>query len=113
MASYTYLQLAGTGSVGENLTGLKTFTFTNPSASSYFTMESNPNYNGFFDSASLTNFSGSYVASDSLGLVTSPYVASVVVQPGVSSFTFTPTYTIVSGSNYRLRGTGMYSLVIS
>ena len=113
MATYTYSQLQGTGSVGENLSGLKTFTFTNPSASSYFTMESNSNYNGFFDSASLTNFSGSYVVSNSLGLITSLYVASVVVQPGVSSFTFTPNYNIVSGSNYRLKGTGMYSLVIS
>jgi hypothetical protein len=113
MAAYTYTQLYGTGSIGENLSGLKTFTFTNPSASSYFTMESNPNYNGFFDSASLTNFSGSYVTSVSLGLVTSSYVASVVVQPGVSSFTFRPSYATVSGSNYRLKGTGMYSLVIS
>ena len=113
MATYTYQQLYGTGSAGENLSGLKTFTFTNPSASSYFTMETNPNYIGYFDSSSLTNFVGTYSVSESMGLVTSSYVASVVVQPGVSSFTFTPTYAIVSGSNYRLRVTGMYSLTIS
>jgi hypothetical protein len=113
MATYTYQQLYGTGSAGENLSGLKTFTFTNPSASSYFVMETNPNDVGFFDSSSLTNFVGTYSVSQSMGLVTSSYVAGVVVQPGVSSFTFTPTYAIVSGSNYRLRGTGMYSLTIN
>jgi len=113
MATYTYQQLYGTGSAGENLFGLKTFTFTNPSASSYFTMETNRNDSGYFDSSSLTNFVGTYSVPESMGLVTSSYVASVVVQPGVSSFTFTPTSAIVSGSNYRLRGTGMYSLTIS
>jgi hypothetical protein len=89
MATYTYQQLYGTGSAGENLSGLKTFTFTNPSASSYFVMETNPNDVGFFDSSSLTNFVGTYSVSQSMGLVTSSYVAGVVVQPGVSSFTFT------------------------
>ena len=29
MATYTATQLYGTGSIGENLSGLKTFTFTN------------------------------------------------------------------------------------
>ena len=53
MASYTYLQLQGTGSIGENLSGLKIFTFTNPSASSYFVMETIPNYNGFLIQAQL------------------------------------------------------------
>ena len=113
MATYTYQQLYGTGSAGENLLGLKTFTFTNPSASSYFVMETNRNSQGFYDSSSLTNFVGTYSVSESMGLVTSSYIAGLVVQPGVSSFTFTPTYAIVSGSNYRLRGTGMYSLTIS
>jgi len=113
MASYTYTQLSGTGSIGENLSGLKTFTFTNPSASSYFTMATKPNYQGFFDSSSFTNFNGVMVASSSMGAITSSYVMSVVVQPGVSSFTFTPTYAVVSGSSYQMSGTGMYSLVIS
>jgi len=112
MASYTYTQLYGTGSVGENLSGLKTFVFTNPSGSSYFLMQTNPNSVGFYNSSSLANFSGSYVTSQSMGLVTSSYVMGVVVQPGVSSFEFTPDLNIVSGSNYQLRGTGMYSLEI-
>lgn len=113
MATYTYQQLYGTGSAGENLSGLKTFTFTNPSASSYFTMETNRNSQGFYDSSSLLNFVGTYSVTASTSLVTSSYIASVVVPQGTTQFTFTPIYTIVSGSNYRLRGTGMYSLTIS
>lgn len=112
MASYTYQQLYGTGSVGENLAGTKTFTFTNPSASSYFTMETVRNNQGFYDSSSPTNFIGTYSVSESMGLVTSSYIASIVVQPGVSSFTFAPS-SAVTGTTYYLRGTGMYSLVIA
>jgi hypothetical protein len=112
MASYTYLHIQGTGSIGENLSGLKTFTFTNPSASSYFTMETIPNYSGSYDSSSATNFRGTYSTPNSMSLVTSSYIASVVVQPGSSTFTFTPT-SAVTGTTYRLRGTGMYSLTIS
>ena len=113
MASYTYTQLYGSGSIGENLSGLKLFTFTNPSGSSYFTMETIVTSTGFYEATSPKNFIGTYVVSQSMGQVTSSYISSVIVQPGVSSFKFTPTYTIVSGSNYYLRGTGMYSLVIS
>jgi len=112
MASYTYQQLYGTGSVGENLAGTKTFTFTNPSASSYFTMETVRNVSGSYDSTTPTNFIGTYSVSSSMGLVTSSYIASIVVQPGVSSFTFAPS-SAVTGTTYHLRGTGMYSLVIA
>lgn len=112
MATYTYIQLYGTGSIGENLSGVKTFTFTNPSASSYFTMETTRNIQGFYDSTSPTNFKGTYNVSESMNLVTSSYIASIVVQPGVSTFTFTPSSSI-TGTTYYLRGTGMYSLTIS
>jgi len=113
MASYTYLQLQGTGSSGEALSGLKTFTFTNPSGSSYFVMETNRiEGSGWYDSSSFKNFEGTYSVSKSMGLVTSSYIASIVVQPGTSQFTFTPDVA-VTGTTYRLRGTGMYSLVIS
>ena len=113
MASYTYSQLYGSGSIGEILFGAKTFTFTNPSGSSYFTMETIVTSTGFYESTSPKNFEGTYVVSQSMGQVTSSYISSVVVQPGISSFTFTPSLAIVSGSSYYLRGTGAYSLVIS
>jgi hypothetical protein len=112
MASYTPQQLYGTGSIGENLSGSKLFLFTNPYNSSYFTMETNRNTNGAYDSTTPVNFSGSYSATVSQGLVSSSYIASVVVQPGTSSFVFKPGYNVVSGSNYKLRGTGGYNLDI-
>jgi hypothetical protein len=46
------------------------------------------------------------------GLVTSSYIASVVVPPGKYLLTFIPDIT-VTGTTYRLKGTGMYSLTIS
>jgi len=114
MASYTYTQLYGTGSIGETISSgvEKLFTFTNPGGSSYFTMETIPASTGFFEGTSPKNFSGSFVVSESMGLVTSSYIASVVVQPGTQSFKFTPAIT-VEGTTYYLKGTGMYSLNIA
>ena len=111
MATYTSTQLNWTGSIGENLSGLKTFTFNNPGDSSYFTLETIPNATGSYD-GSPTNTLGSWVVSASMGFVSSSYVASVVVQPGTSSLTFTPTSTAV-GTTYRLKGTGTYNLTIT
>lgn len=111
MATYTAAQLYGTGSIGENLSGLKTFTFTNPSSSAYFTLETVPNATGSY-AGSPTNVLGTWIVSASMGFVSSSYVASVVVQPGSSALTFTPT-SAVTGTTYRLRGTGEYSLTIS
>ena len=111
MASYTSIQLRENGVLGENLSGLKTFTFTNPSGSSYFTLETIPNATSSYV-GSPTNALGSWVVSASMGFVSSSYVASIVVQPGTSALTFTPT-SAVTGTTYRLKGTGAYSLVIS
>ena len=111
MATYTATQLYGTGSIGENLSGLKTFTFTNPGNSSYFTLETIANATGSY-AGTPTNALGSWVVSQSMGFVSSSYVASVVVQPGSSALTFTPAAS-VTGTTYRLRGTGNYSLTIA
>jgi hypothetical protein len=111
MATYTAAQLYGSGSVGENLSGLKTFTFTNPSSSAYFTLETIANTTGSY-AGSPTNALGTWAVSASMGFVSSSYVASVVVQPGSSAFTFTPA-SAVTGTTYSLRGTGAYSLTIS
>jgi len=111
MATYTAAQLYGTGSVGENLSGLKTFAFTNPSSSAYFTLETIANATGSY-AGSPTNALGTWAVSASMGFVSSSYVASIVVQPGSSAFTFTPA-SAVTGTTYYLRGTGAYSLTIS
>ena len=112
MATYTSLQLRGTGSISENLSGTKTFVFNNPSGSSYFTMETVRTSSGFYDGGSPTNCSGSYVVSSSMSLITSSYISSIVVLGGGSSFTYTPA-DAVTGTTLYLRGTGEYSLTIS
>ena len=124
MVFYTYTELYGSGSIGENLLG-NNFSFTNPSGSSYFTMETIPTSTGFYGAASPKNFSGSFentshpyqdptnpLSMNPWGLVTSSYIASVVVPPGFSSFDFFPAITVI-GTTYRLRGTGAYSLTIT
>jgi len=112
MASYTADQLRENGVLGENLSGLKTFAFTNPSGSSYFTMETIPGSNNlYYTGITPANFLGTYNVSASMGLVKDSYVAAVVVPPGLSAFTFTPTNSVV-GTTYRLKGTGAYSLTI-
>jgi hypothetical protein len=112
MATYTATQLYGTGSVGENLSGTKTFAFINPSDSAYFTLETVRQPNGFYTGSTPTNAVGTWVVSASMGFVSSSYIASVVVPPGSSSLTFAPA-SAVTGSNYYLRGTGNFSLTIS
>ena len=123
MGLYTYTELYGSGSIGEDLTG-NTFQFNNPSGSSYFTMETIPSSSGFYEASSPKNFIGYFenfshpyqdpstpISMNPWGLVTSSYIASVVVPPGLSSFDFFPAIT-VTGTTYRLRGTGAYSLSI-
>jgi hypothetical protein len=110
MAFYTAAQLYGTGSVGENLSGATTFTFVNSGYSSYFTLETNPNSTGSF-AGRPTCASGSWNVSASMFPTTGAYVASVVVQPGSSSLIFTPPST-VTGTDYHLRGTGVFTLQI-
>ena len=112
MATYTSDQLYGTGSLTEVLTGTKTFTFTNPSGSSYFVLETIPNSIGVYDNTSPKNAVGTYVGAELYGLVTSSFIFGTVVPGGVTSFTFAPTTTVAVSTAY-LRGTGEYSLTIS
>jgi hypothetical protein len=112
MATYTAEQLYGNGVQGENITTSKTFTFTNPSASAYFTIETEQDRTGSFSGKQKTT-SGSWAPSTSyMGPVQSDYIAAVVVQPGVSSVTLTPASSI-TGTNYRMKGTGAFSMVTS
>jgi len=114
MATYTAAQLSGTGSIGEDFSGLKTFTFTNlGNTTNYFTIETIPNSSGFYVSGSSPrNTEGTWVVSASMGFVSSSYIASVVVPVGVSSLTFNPTSAVV-GTTYYLKGTGNLSLTIA
>jgi hypothetical protein len=75
-------------------------------------METIPEPSGFYEAATPKNFNGAYVVSESMGLVTSSYIASIVVQPGTQVFKFTPTIT-VTDTTYYLKGTGGYSLSIT
>ena len=125
MVSYTNTQLYGSGSIGEDITDPTYFEFNNPSGSSYFTMETIPTSTGFYEASSPKNFKGIYdsiahphqdptnpYSMNPWGLVTSSYIASVVVPPGNSIFFFDPTTPPILGTTYRLRGTGGYSLDI-
>ena len=110
MATYTPAQLYGSGSIGENFSSSILFSFSNPTDSSYFTLETVRNANAFYDSTSPKTISGSWIASAPIGFVTmSSQVASVVVPPGNSSLFFNPA-TSVTGSRYYLRGTGAFTL---
>jgi hypothetical protein len=114
MATYTAAQLYGAGVAGENLTinVQKTFTFTNTGNSSYFTLETVRDNNGTFNNVPQACANGTWSAPTSAGFIQTPFVASAVIQPGTTIITFTPAIS-VTGVNYKLRGTGTFSLIIS
>ena len=116
MASYTADQLKGSGVPTEALIGNKTFTLTNPSSgSAYFTIETVRNNDGFYNSSSATNALGVYsnfTSIDEDTLITSSYIASVVVPSGGGSFQFNPTINVDESGSF-LRATGEISLIIS
>jgi hypothetical protein len=116
MASYNLNQLYGAGAPIEALTSGSTYTFaltSSISGSTYFTLESVRNPIGYYGSSSSATATGSIGnLTNVTGLVTSPYIFSIVVNQGGGSFTFTPA-TNVDASGSFLRGTGGISLTIS
>jgi hypothetical protein len=109
MATYTAAQMYGTGSQGETITGATLFTFINPGPSSYFTFETIPNRTGSFVGKP-TCAQGAWLPSTPyMGVISSSYVASAVVQPGTSSVYFNPSSS-VAGTNYNFRGTGTFTM---
>jgi hypothetical protein len=108
MASYTSEQLYGPGCPCEELDGKFTFTITNPYPSqvAYFTIETVRNSNGFYDNSSSTNGLGTFSNFNNISaLITSSYIASVMVEGATGSFDFEPDSAIaLSGSFFR--GTG-------
>jgi hypothetical protein len=87
------------------------FSFTNPSGSSYFCIET-VTTSSMYDSNSLKGCDGNWVVSESMGFVTSYYIAGAVIQNSSSSITFTPSNTIPIGG-VKFRGTGEYTLIIT
>jgi hypothetical protein len=114
MATYTAAQLYGAGAVGEDFTlnVLKTFTFTNTGGSSYFVLETVQNNNGTFTNVPQACADGTWEAPASAGLIQTPFMAAAIIQPGTTIITFTP-LTNITGINYRLRGTGIFTLAIT
>ena len=112
--NYTFANLFGAQGEGTSSISLTagtpyTFTLTNNSGSSYFTMETvrdyvgttPPNTSGSL--ASLTNIA-SYNQSD--------YIMGFSLPTGTNSFIFTPA-TNVTGTTLRLRGVGGITLALS
>jgi hypothetical protein len=116
MASYTSTQLYGPGTPTEALRGTLTFTFTNLNDSpTYFTIETVRNANGVYDSTSATNALGVYSNFTDINidsLITSSYIASVILPPGASRFQFNSTVNVAVSGSF-LRATGETSLIIS
>jgi hypothetical protein len=111
----SFSNLSGAGAPTPLLTGQKTFTLTNPlSSSAYFTVETVRNATGSYANKP-SNTLGTYatfVGIDANTLITSSYISSVIVPPGVSSYKFTPTATVAISSSM-LRATGGITLGIS
>lgn len=101
----------GTSSINLTKGTPYTFTLTNNSGSSYFTMETPFNYS--FDGSTAKNTSGSFTSLTNIAdsNITN-YIASFVLPTGTNSFIFTPA-TNVTGSSLNLRGTGGIVLSIT
>lgn len=109
MATYTPDQMYGAGVQGETISGSTLFMFTNPGGSSYFTVETVQDRTGSFAGKQVTT-SGSWVeVTTRMGVVNSQYFAAAVIPPGTSSLAFTPAAP-VTGSNYRFKGTGGFTM---
>jgi|TARA_R100000482_G_scaffold40038_1_gene13733 hypothetical protein len=99
---------------------MATFTFHNPSGSSYFTMETTrslnyPNDTGTYLAGTPKYASGSFstfTGSSSDHIVQSDFIFSEVIPPGTSSFVFNNAITIPAGTVF-FRGTGEYDLIIT
>lgn len=112
--NYTFANLFGTQGEGTSSINLTagtpyTFTLTNNSGSSYFTLETVRDYDGITPRntsgslASLTNIA-SYNQSD--------YITGFSLPVGTNSFIFTPATNVV-GSTLKLRGVGGITLALS
>ena len=115
--NYTAAQLYGTNGNGTSSIDLSAnvqyvFTVDSTSGSNYFTMETVRNNQGYYDTGSKKNTSGSYFTAGIPQKVSDDYIAGFALKPSpYNSFTFTPAIN-VTGSTLLLRGTGNVSLTI-
>lgn len=118
MASYSQNQLSGKGTPIEALTSGTTYTFTlspssNYSGSFYFTFETDRNSVGFYDTSISKYTLGTFENfNNTLSLVSSSYIFSIVSKQNGGSFQFTPSQDIPASGSF-LRTTGGATLVIS
>lgn len=84
-----------------------TFSIDNPlDYSSYFVLETARNADGFYDTTSKKNTSGSFSLGPGVSnIVQSDYIAGAVIQPGGGEVRFIPAIDI-TGSTLYLRGMG-------
>jgi hypothetical protein len=110
--NYTATELyEGTSSINLTQGTAYTFTITNNSGASYFTMETPFNY--LFNGSTPKNTSGSFTSTGSLTPIITDYVTGFALpQTSSYSFIFTPA-TNVTGTTLRLRGTGGITLAIT
>ena len=118
---YTPEQLKGVGTVvssfGTNNGGVRTFSFSNPSGSAYFFLESitGKDSNGFIPIDTTDYIAGTFttVGTSRFPEITkNNYKFGAVIPPGGSAFKFTPTDQTRNGK-LRLRGTGNFTLTQS
>ena len=122
MATYMSSSMHGSGSLGEALSGAKTFTILNVTASNdqfpvgYLTLEGNATANQNLTTTSfLTGSFGSFtgnISVDSLVTSSTHWSVSISRGDGSGSFQFTPTDPIASNSYY-IKATGNFNLTIS
>ena len=109
----------GAGSLGEVLSGTKTFSITNFTNSlgqypvGYLTLEGNSTANQELTSTTyITGSFGSFDVVEEESLISSSTGFSIPISEFTSSFTFTPTSTVAANSYY-IRSTGNFNLTIS
>jgi len=112
--NYTFAELFGSQGEGTSSINLTsgtpyTFTITNSSGSSYFTLETVRDYVG----TTPKNTSGSFASQTNIATaVISDYIAGFSLPVGTNSFIFTPATSVV-GSTLKLRGVGGITLAVS
>ena len=122
MATYTSAEMHNSGTLGEELSGAKTFTLLNVTASNknfpigYLTLEGNSTANQNLTSTTqLTGSFGTFNGNVTQSLIVSSsthFTIPIGRGNGSGSFQFTPTQTIAANSYY-IKSTGNFSLVIS